>query len=56
MQTSWIYPPSQLLDKNVGMIEFSIWKEELEVYLIQEDSKQQILKNGKYDSWKKRVT
>ena len=48
-----IYPPSQLPDRNVSETEFTIWKEELEVYLSQEDSFQQFLEDGKYDTWKK---
>ena len=53
MPTIKIYPPSQLSDRNVSEIEFNIWKEELEVYLSQEDSFQQFLEDGKYDTWKK---
>ena len=53
MHTIKIYPPSQLSDRNVSEIEFNIWKEELEVYLSQEDSFQQFLEDGKYETWKK---
>ena len=53
MPTIKIYPPSQLSDRNVSEIEFNIWKEELEVYLSQENSFQQFLEDGKYDNWKK---
>ena len=53
MPTIKIYPPSQLPDRNVSETEFNIWKEELEVYLSQEESFQQFLEDGKYESWKK---
>ena len=53
MPTIKIYPPSQLPDRNVSETEFTIWKEELEVYLSQEDSFQQFLEDGKYNTWKK---
>ena len=53
MPTIKIYPPSQLPDRNVSEIEFNIWKEDLEVYLSQEESFQQFLEDGKYDTWKK---
>ena len=53
MPTIKIYPPSQLPDRNVSETEFNIWKEELEVYLSQEESFQQFLEDGKYKSWKK---
>ena len=53
MSTIKIYPPGQLSNRNVGEIEFNIWKEELEVYLSQEDSFQQFLEEGKYGNWKK---
>ena len=53
MPTIKIYPPSQLSDRNVSEIEFNIWKEELEVYLSQENSFQQFLEDGKYNTWKK---
>ena len=47
MPTIKIYPPSQLPDRNVSETEFNIWKEELEVYLNQEESFQQFLEDGK---------
>ena len=53
MPTIKIYPPSQLPDRNVSEIEFNIWKEDLEVYLSQEESFRQFLEDGKYDTWKK---
>ena len=53
MSTIKIYPPGQLSNRNVGEIEFNIWKEELEVYLSQEDSFQQFLEQEKYETWKK---
>ena len=46
-----IYPPSQLPDRNVSETEFSIWKEELEVYLSQEDDFQHFLEGGAYTNW-----
>ena len=53
MPTIKIYPPSKLPDRNVSETEFNIWKEELEVYLNQEESFQQFLEDGKYNTWKK---
>ena len=53
MPTIKIYPPSQLPDRNVSETEFNIWKEELEVYLSQEESFQQFLEDGNYKAWKK---
>ena len=53
MPTIKIYPPSQLPDRNVSENEFYIWKEQLEVYLNQEESFQQFLEDGKYNTWKK---
>ena len=53
MPTIKIYPPSKLPDRNVSETEFNIWKEELEVYLNQEESFQQFLEDGEYNTWKK---
>ena len=47
-----IYPPSQLPDRNVSETEFSIWKEELEVYLSQENDFRHFLEGGDYTNWK----
>ena len=41
---------SQLPDRNVSESEFNIWNEKLEVY---QESFQQFLKDGKYNTWKK---
>ena len=46
-----IYPPSHLPDRNVSETEFRIWKEELEVYLSQEDDFQHFLEGGAYTNW-----
>ena len=51
MPTIKIYPPTQLPDRNVSEIEFNIWKEELEVYLSQEEDFRHFLEGGAYDSW-----
>ena len=51
MPTIKIYPPRQLPDRNVSEIEFNIWKEELEVYLSQEEDFRHFLNGGSYDSW-----
>ena len=46
-----IYPPSQLPDREVSETQFSIWCEELEVYLAQEEDFAQFLPKGKYANW-----
>ena len=46
-----IYPPTQLPDRNVSETEFNIWKEELEVYLSQEEDFQHFLEGGAYNNW-----
>ena len=46
-----IYPPTQLPDRAVSETQFSIWCEELEVYLAQEDEFTQFLSEGKYATW-----
>ena len=46
-----IYPPSQLPDREVSETQFSIWCEELEVYLAQEEDFAQFLPEGKYANW-----
>ena len=51
MPTIKIYPPRQLPDRNVSEIEFYIWKEELEVYLSQEEDFRHFLDDGSYNSW-----
>ena len=51
MPTIKIYPPTQLPDRNVTETQFSIWCEELEVYLAQEEDFAQFLSDGKYSVW-----
>ena len=46
-----IYPPSQLPDRGVSETQFSIWCEELEVYLAQEPDFAQFLADGLYSTW-----
>ena len=46
-----IYPPTQLPDRNVSETQFSIWCEELEVYLAQEEEFAQFLPDGIYSTW-----
>ena len=46
-----IYPPSQLPDRGVSETQFSIWCEELEVYLAQEPEFGQFLSDGRYATW-----
>ena len=46
-----IYPPTPLPDKDVTETRFSIWKEELEVYLSQEKGYAVFLADGKYSEW-----
>ena len=51
MPTIKIYPPSQLPDREVTETQFSIWKEELEVYLSQEADFAIFLPDQPYANW-----
>ena len=51
-----IYPPNQLPDRNVTETQFSIWAEELEVYLSQEEDFAQFLPEGIYSTWQSKET
>ena len=51
MPTIKIYPPTQLPDRKVSETQFSIWKEELEVYLSQEDDFADFLPGQRYANW-----
>ena len=51
MPTIKIYPPSQLPDREVSETQFSIWKEELEVYLSQDKEFEVFLPGEKYPIW-----
>ena len=51
MPTIKIYPPSQLPERNLTETQFSIWKEELEVYLSQEKSFKIFLPGQPYETW-----
>ena len=46
-----IYPPTPLPDKGITETRFSIWSEELEVYLSQDKEFAQFLKDGAYSKW-----
>ena len=46
-----IYPPNPLPDRNVTETQFSIWTEELEVYLSQEKDFAYFLPGGAYETW-----
>ena len=46
-----IYPPSRLPDTNVTETQFSMWKEELEVYLSQEPDYKLFLPEKRYSTW-----
>ena len=46
-----IYPPSRLPDTNVTETQFSMWKEELEVYLSQEPGYKVFLPDKLYSTW-----
>ena len=46
-----IYPPNQLPAEGVTDVQFSIWKEELEVYLETETKFDKFLPNGRYSEW-----
>ena len=56
MPTIKIYPPAQLPDRTLTETQFSIWKEELEVYLSQEKSFKIFLPNGSYHNWESAET
>ena len=51
MPTIKVYPPSQLPDRGVSETQFSIWVEELEVYLSQEEQFRLFLKGEAYGTW-----
>ena len=46
-----IYPPNQLPDRGVSETQFSIWKEEMEVYLSQEKDFKVFLPGKTYHTW-----
>ena len=46
-----IYPPSQLPNKKLTETQFSIWREELEVYISQEKAFQIFLPGNAYETW-----
>ena len=52
MSSIKIYPPQQLPNEGVTDVQFSIWREELEVYLECEDKFRKFLPGGTYDTWK----
>ena len=56
MPTIKIYPPAQLPDRTLTETQFSIWKEEIEVYLSQEKSFKIFLPNGSYNTWESAET
>ena len=51
MPTVKIYPPTRLPTCNVSETQFSMWREELEVYLSQEAEYKVFLPNKLYSSW-----
>jgi hypothetical protein len=51
MSSIKIYPPAQLPNEGVTDTQFSIWKEELEIYLECETKFRKFLPNGKYQNW-----
>ena len=51
MPTIKIYPPTQLPERNLTETQFSIWKEELEVYLSQEKTFKMFLPDQPYHTW-----
>ena len=51
MSSIKIYPPAQLPNEGVTDTQFSIWKEELEIYLECESKFRKFLPNGKYKTW-----
>lgn len=52
MSSIKIYPPQQLPNEGVTDVQFSIWREELEVYLECENKFRKFLPGGTYDNWK----
>ena len=46
-----IYPPTRLPSSNVSETQFTMWKEEIEVYLSQEADFKVFLPNKSYGSW-----
>ena len=50
MPSSKIYLPTQLADRNVTETQFSIWAEELEVYLALEEEFSQFISDGLYST------
>ena len=46
-----IYPPSKLPDRKLTETQFSIWREELEVYLSQEKTFLMFLPGQSYSTW-----
>ena len=51
MATIKIYPPKTLPNEGVTDVTFSIWKEELEVFLDLDDRFQKFLPGGTYSTW-----
>ena len=51
MPTVKIYPPSRLPSCNVSETQFSMWREELEVYLSQEAEYKVFLPHKLHSSW-----
>ena len=51
-----IYPPTQLPEKGLTETQFSIWREELEVYLSQEKAFQIFLPGQSYNTWESAKT
>ena len=51
MSSIKIYPPAQLPNEGVTDTQFSIWKEEMEIYLECEAKFRKFLPNGKYQNW-----
>ena len=46
-----IYPPAQLPERNLTETQFSIWREEMEVYLSQEKTFKMFLPDQPYQNW-----
>ena len=51
-----IYPPTQLPEKGLTETQFSIWREELEVYWSQEKAFQIFLPGQSYNTWESAET
>ena len=51
MQSIKIYPPAQLLDKNLSEQKFEAWQTELEVWLGEDDDMARFMGNGIYREW-----